>query len=43
MPHITVYSGPGCPYCVRAKALLEKKGVRSTKSMCAPIRRNWSR
>ena len=27
MPKITVYSGPSCPYCVRAKALLQKKGV----------------
>ena len=27
MPHITVYSGPNCPYCERAKALLKKKGV----------------
>jgi glutaredoxin 3 len=27
MPHITVYSGPNCPYCERAKALLKKKGA----------------
>jgi glutaredoxin 3 len=27
MPQITVYSGPNCPYCVRAKLLLQKKGV----------------
>ena len=27
MPHITVYSGPSCPYCQRAKMLLQKKGV----------------
>jgi len=27
MSHITVYSGPGCPYCARAKALLQKKGA----------------
>jgi glutaredoxin 3 len=27
MPHIIVYSGPNCPYCERAKALLRKKGV----------------
>lgn len=27
MPNITVYSGPNCPYCVRAKALLKKKGA----------------
>jgi glutaredoxin 3 len=27
MPHIIVYSGPNCPFCVRAKALLKKKGA----------------
>ena len=27
MPQITVYSGPGCPYCDRAKLLLKKKGA----------------
>ncbi|MDX2028881.1 MAG: glutaredoxin 3 [Alphaproteobacteria bacterium] len=27
MPHIVMYSGPGCPYCERAKALLKKKGA----------------
>jgi len=27
MPKITVYSGPSCPYCMRAKALLQKKGA----------------
>ncbi|MBY0427915.1 MAG: glutaredoxin 3 [Alphaproteobacteria bacterium] len=27
MPNIIVYSGPNCPYCVRAKALLKKKGA----------------
>lgn len=27
MSAITVYSGPNCPYCVRAKELLKKKGV----------------
>ncbi len=27
MPQIIVYSGPNCPYCVRAKALLDKKGA----------------
>ena len=27
MPQIIVYSGPGCPYCERAKLLLKKKGV----------------
>jgi len=27
MPNIEVYSGDFCPYCVRAKSLLKKKGV----------------
>ncbi len=27
MANITVYSGPHCPYCVRAKALLTRKGA----------------
>ncbi|MBT4426124.1 MAG: glutaredoxin, partial [Rhodospirillaceae bacterium] len=27
MPEVTVYTTPFCPYCVRAKRLLEKKGV----------------
>ena len=27
MAHVTVYSGPNCPYCTKAKALLQKKNV----------------
>ncbi len=27
MAEVTVYTTPFCPYCVRAKRLLEKKGV----------------
>ncbi len=27
MAKITVYSGPNCPYCQRAKMLLQKKGA----------------
>lgn len=27
MAHITVYSGPDCPYCDRAKALLNRKNA----------------
>ena len=27
MPPITIYTTPICPYCVRAKALLKKKGA----------------
>lgn len=27
MSNILIYSGPFCPYCVRAKNLLMKKGV----------------
>lgn len=30
MAEIIVYSGPTCPYCERAKALLKKKGVAFT-------------
>jgi glutaredoxin 3 len=27
MPNIKIYTTPICPYCVRAKALLKKKGA----------------
>ncbi|HEY9731975.1 MAG TPA: glutaredoxin 3 [Drouetiella sp.] len=27
MAKVTVYSGPNCPYCMKAKALLQKKNV----------------
>ena len=27
MPKITIYTTPICPYCVRAKSLLKKKGA----------------
>jgi glutaredoxin 3 len=27
MPAIEVYSGPNCPYCVRAKDLLNRRGA----------------
>ena len=27
MPKITIYTTPICPYCVRAKQLLKKKGA----------------
>ena len=27
MAQVTVYSGPNCPYCVKAKALLNRKNV----------------
>ena len=27
MPKVTIYSTATCPFCVRAKALLDKKGV----------------
>ena len=27
MPKVTIYTTPICPYCVRAKQLLAKKGV----------------
>jgi len=28
MPHIEIYTQDWCPYCVRAKQLFEKKGVK---------------
>ena len=31
MPNVTLYTKPFCPYCVRAMALLEKKGVDFTE------------
>ncbi|MDR3448414.1 MAG: glutaredoxin 3 [Alphaproteobacteria bacterium] len=31
MAQVTVYSGPDCPYCVRAKALLTRKGAAFTE------------
>lgn len=31
MPDVTIYTKPYCPYCVRAVALLEKKGVSFTE------------
>ena len=27
MPKIVMYCSPGCPYCARAEALLNKKGL----------------
>jgi len=27
MAHVVVYSGPFCPFCTKAKALLDRKGV----------------
>jgi glutaredoxin 3 len=27
MPKVTIYTTPICPYCVRAKSLLKKKGA----------------
>ena len=31
MVFVEVFSGPSCPYCVRAKALLSRKGVAFTE------------
>jgi len=31
MPKIEIYSSSWCPYCVRAKALLQKKGQEFTE------------
>lgn len=27
MPQVEIYTQPGCPYCTRAKRLLQQKGV----------------
>lgn len=31
MAEVIVYSGPACPYCVRAKELLKRKGIAFTE------------
>ena len=31
MAHVTIYTKPYCPYCVRAVSLLEQKGVDITE------------
>lgn len=31
MANVEIYSGDLCPYCTRAKALLEKKGIAFTE------------
>lgn len=31
MAEVIVYSGPSCPYCVRAKEFLKRKGVAFTE------------
>lgn len=31
MAEVVIYTKPGCPYCIRALALLERKGVRATE------------
>jgi glutaredoxin 3 len=31
MPNIEVYTWSSCPFCIRAKALLDKKGVQYTE------------
>jgi glutaredoxin 3 len=31
MSHVTVYTKPYCPYCVRALSLLEQKGIAFTE------------
>jgi len=31
MAHVTIYTKPYCPYCMRALSLLEKKGVDFTE------------
>ena len=31
MPKVEIYTQPWCPFCVRAKALLDRKGVAYTE------------
>ncbi len=31
MPDIVMYTKPGCPYCIAAKALLDRKGAAFTE------------
>lgn len=31
MADVVIYTKPGCPYCVRALALLERKGIAPTE------------
>ena len=31
MPKVEIYTQPWCPYCARAKALLDRKGVAYTE------------
>ena len=31
MSHVTIYTKPYCPYCIRAVSLLEQKGVAFTE------------
>lgn len=35
MAEVTIYTKPFCPYCERALALLEKKGVKVTEHIAA--------
>ncbi len=41
MAHVTIYTKPYCPYCIRAVDLLEKKGVAFTEIEAAfdPVKR----
>ncbi len=31
MAEVVIYTKPGCPYCIRAKALLDRKGATYTE------------
>ena len=31
MAEVVIYTKPGCPYCIRAKALLDRKGAAYTE------------
>ncbi len=43
MAAVTIYVTPWCPYCVRAKGLLKRKGVAFTEVDVSddPARRAW--
>jgi len=42
MPNIVVYAAESCPYCRRARALLDSKGVRYTVRDVARDPRLWN-
>jgi len=43
MPQVTIYTTPFCGYCVRAKSLLQRRGIayREIDVSRDPARRRW--